>query len=241
MSTVLAIRHLGFEHLGVWHAALENRGMTIRYVDPAREDLAAMDAAGPDLVVVLGAPIGACDDELYPFLVEEVRLIERRLASGRPLLGICLGAQLIARALGAAVGPMADKEIGFAPLSLTAAGEASPLRHLDGWPVLHWHGDQFAMPEGATLLAATGACPHQAFTLGQQVLGLQCHLETDAQEIEAWLVGHCAELVASGRDPRAIRADAARYGPELAIRSAKVLNEWLDGCLQDYGTAFPRQ
>lgn len=231
MSTVLALRHLGFEHLGVWHSALERRGFAIRYVDPAREDLRAFDAADADLLVVLGAPIGACDDESYPFLSEEVRLIERRLAADRPLLGICLGAQLIARALGASVGPMAEKEIGFSPLSLTGAGEGSPLRHLDGWPVLHWHGDGFAMPDGAELLAATPACPHQAFALGRNVLGLQCHLETDAAEIEAWLVGHCAELVASGRDPRAIRADAARYGPELAIRSAKVLGEWLDGCL----------
>ena len=231
MSTVLALRHLGFEHLGVWHGALEARGFAIRYVDPAREDLAAIDAAEADLMVVLGAPIGACDDDIYPFLADEVRLIERRLAAGRPLLGICLGAQLIARALGAKVEPMAVREIGFAPLTLAPAGEASPLRHLGVWPVLHWHGDQFAMPEGAELLASTPACPHQAFALGANVLGLQCHLETDAAEIEAWLVGHCAELVASGRDPRAIRADAARYGTELAIRSTKVLGEWLDGCL----------
>jgi GMP synthase (glutamine-hydrolysing) len=227
--SVLAIRHLGFEHLGVWHAALERRGFKIRYVDPAREDLDALDAAEADLLVVLGAPIGAFDDAIYPFLTGEVRLIERRLATDRPLLGICLGAQLIARALGANVAPMADKEIGYTPLTLTEAGEQSPLAALGDWPVLHWHGDQFEMPEGTTLLAATEHCPHQAYSLGPNVLGLQCHLETDAAEIEAWLVGHCAELIASGRDPRAIRADAARFGPELAERSTRVLDTWIDG------------
>jgi GMP synthase (glutamine-hydrolysing) len=229
LKTVLAIRHLGFEHLGVWQAPLEQLGFAIRHADPAREDLDAIDAAEPDLLVVLGAPIGAFDDALYPFLTSEVRLIERRFATGKPLLGICLGAQLMARALGASVAPMAEKEIGYSPLMLTEAGRQSPLKALGAWPVLHWHGDQFEMPEGTTLLAATGHCPHQAYSRGPNVLGLQCHLETDAADIEAWLMGHSAELIASGRDPRAIRADAARFGPELARRSSAVLGAWIEG------------
>ncbi|KRA84130.1 glutamine amidotransferase [Altererythrobacter sp. Root672] len=229
MKTVLAVRHLGFEHLGVWDAALADFGFEVLYCDPTVDDLDSIDAVEPDLLVILGAPIGAYDDELYPFLTSEVRLIERRLAVARPLLGICLGAQLIARALGAKVAPMADKEIGFSPLELTEVGLASPLGHIEDWPVLHWHGDQFDLPEGSTLLASTEQCPNQAFAIGPNVLGLQCHLEADAREIESWLVGHCAELIASGRDPRAIRADAARFGPQLETRATRVLRSWIAG------------
>ena len=229
MKSALVLRHLGFEDLGVWAATLADCGYAAAYCDVPTMDFAGMDAGAPDLLVVLGAPIGACDDELFPFLGPEVALIERRLASGKPLLGVCLGAQLIARALGRPVAPMAAKEIGFSPLSLTEAGEHSPLRHLGGWPVLHWHGDQFELPAGATLLAATDHCPHQAFAIGANVLALQCHLETDADEIEHWMIGHSAELIAAGLDPRVIRADAARFGPRLAERSDRVLREWIEG------------
>ena len=95
--------------------------------------------------------------------------------------------------------------------------------------MLHWHGDQFDLPTGATLLAATAHCPHQAYAIGANVLGLQCHLETDADEIEHWLVGHSAELIAAGRNPNTIRTDAARFGPRLAERSDRVLRDWLEG------------
>ena len=229
MKTALVLNHLGPGDLGIWRATLAGCGYAVVDCNAPKADFAGIDAAAPDLVVVLGAPIGAHDDELFPFLGPEVGLIERRLAAGKPLLGVCLGAQLIARALGAAVAPMPAKEIGFSALSLTDAGEASPLRHLGDWPVLHWHGDQFEPPAGAVLLAATDRCPHQAYAIGRNVLGLQCHLEADADEIEDWLVGSSAELVAAGYDPRAIRADAARFGPRLTERSNRVLREWLEG------------
>lgn len=233
MKTAIAIRHVAFEDLGVFAPVLEELSYRIHYADPGILDagaLAALDVESPELLVVLGAPIGACDETTYPFLLAELELIGRRLRSGKPLLGICLGAQLIARALGAKVAPMGVKEIGFGGLQLTAEGAASCLGELgDDGSVLHWHGDMFELPPGATLLARTDICPNQAFMLGTAVLGLQFHLEADPARIEQWLIGHAAELSASRIDPPTIRRQAKDVGEELRRRGQRVLRRWLAG------------
>ncbi|WDZ94866.1 glutamine amidotransferase [Herbaspirillum sp. WKF16] len=225
--TVLAIRHVHFEDLGSLAPALLERGYAVRYLDAAIDDLDAVDAHAPDLLAVLGGPIGAFDEARYPFLQAELALVRRRLQSRRPLLGICLGAQLIARALGAKVYPMGVKEIGYAPLELTTQGKSSALAPLEGVPVLHWHGDQFDIPAGAAYLAATGTGAHQAFALGDAVLGLQFHLEAEAATLERWLVGHAGELAQCGIDPRTLRAQAAQSGKRLEAAAAEVLARWL--------------
>jgi GMP synthase (glutamine-hydrolysing) len=230
MKTVLAIRHIHFEDLGTLEPLLRQRGYKIQYCDIGDHSLMTMVAEEPDLMVVLGAPIGAYDEATYPFLSQELMLIEQRLAARRPLLGICLGAQLMARALGAKVAPMGHKEIGFSPLTLTAASLASPLSRLaSDQPVLHWHGDQFAIPSGLDSLAATPLCPHQAFALGSYALGLQFHLEADSEHIEQWLVGHADELGQAGIDPVILRAQAQTHGPRLKAASQAVFSAWLDG------------
>lgn len=225
----LAIRHLHFEDLGTLEPLLQARGHTIQYLDATQDDLSRLDGRDADLLVVLGGPIGACDDDAYPFLVEELAAVRRWLAAGRPLLGICLGAQLIARAMGARVEPMGRKEIGFAPLVLTPAGEASPLAMLAGTPVLHWHGDRFDIPPGAVRLASTAVCAHQAFAVGRHVLGLQCHLEADPLRIERWLVGHACELAQAGIDARTLRAEAQAVQARLPQAASAVFARWLDG------------
>ena len=230
MKHVVAIRHVHFEDLGTLELVLEQRGYAVRYHDVGLDDFAALDPLEPDLLVVLGGPIGVYETEAYPFLIDETALIARRLASGRPILGICLGAQLVAAALGAKVAPTGVKEIGFSPLTLTEAGRAGPLRHLDGVAVLHWHGDAFAIPEGAEHLAATPVCATQAFAVGRNVLGLQFHPEADTQHgFERWLVGHAAEIAGAGIDPRVLRADARRLGPPLALAATAMFGAWLDG------------
>lgn len=218
----IAIRHLAFEDLGLIGPALEARGFAVRYVEAGLDDLAALAPAADDLMIVLGGPLGAYEEAVFPWLADEIEVIRRRIAARLPLIGICLGAQLIARALGAAVYPGREKEIGWAPVTLTTAGHASPLKVLDGVPVLHWHGDTFDLPEGALRLAATGLTLNQAFSVGEQILGLQFHVEVTEAQFERWLIGHRAEL---GTVPRlaipqlraetrrvAARAEAAGYG-----------------------------
>ncbi|MDH2433959.1 glutamine amidotransferase [Pokkaliibacter sp. MBI-7] len=233
MKSVVALRHLQFEDLGTLEPLLQEQGYQVTYVDATQANLARLDAIGPDLLVILGGPVGAFDDDTYPFIAEEAALVKTRLQSRRPLLGICLGAQLIARVLGATVSPMGYKEIGFAPLSLTTAGLNSPLAALGDIPVLHWHGDQFEIPQGATRLAGTECCPNQAFAYGRNVLGLQFHLEADPSRIEQWLVGHANEIGQVGIDPRQLRAQAQPLKGALERVAREAMSAWLEHTVID--------
>lgn len=226
MKTAVAIRHLAFEDLGIIEPWLTRRGWRISTYDAGGDELWKIDLAQVDLLVVLGGPIGAGDDAVYPFLTEEVALIRQRLDSARPLLGICLGAQLMARALGAAAAPMGSKEIGYAPLTMTPEGATSPLARIGDQPVLHWHGDQFGLPTGSASLATTPACPHQAFMVGDHVLAWQFHLEVDAARIEQWLVGHVGDLREAGIDIAALRHEAAWHRAGLAQALDAVMSDW---------------
>lgn len=239
MKTAIAIHHVCFEDLGTLEPLLEARGYTVRYVDATVDDLRRLDVITPDLLVVLGGPIGAFDEALYPFIADELTLLRQRLESRRALLGICLGAQLTARALGAHVGSMGTKEIGYAPLSLTVEGKASPLGALGDVPVLHWHGDQFDIPAGAVRLAATEVCPNQAFAFENHVLGLQFHLEADARRIERWLVGHHCELAQSGIDLCELRSRAHALQAPLSAAACAVFSRWLDALEPDLQPGRP--
>ena len=227
---VLAIRHVHFEDLGSFEKVLGERGRLVRYLDVGFARIHAPNPVAASLLVVLGGPINACDDVRYPTLAPLAAMIEKRIAAGLPTLGVCLGAQLIARVLGARVYPAAQREIGWTPLTLTPAGFASPLRHLDGarTSMLHWHGDTFDLPQGATRLASTPACENQAFSWGEHVLALQCHPEIRAERFEPWLIGHAAELATAGVDVNALRADTARFGPALEVAASRALGDWLD-------------
>jgi GMP synthase (glutamine-hydrolysing) len=227
-KTAVAIRHVHFEDLGAFDGVLRRHGYAVRYCDAGIDDIDGEDPLAPELIIVLGAPIGAYEELAYPFLRHELALLERRLAAARPTLGICLGAQLMARALGARVYPAPAKEIGWGELQLSEAGRNGPLRHLTGVPVLHWHGDTFDLPEGAELLASTEICPNQAFSFGRHAFACQFHPEISGRGFERWLIGHSVEIAAvAGASPELLRRDAERFASQAARRGEACLSEWL--------------
>ncbi|MCX5496358.1 glutamine amidotransferase [Kaistia dalseonensis] len=227
LKTVQAIRHIGFEDLGSFADPLTAAGYDIEYIDVAERDPATVDPLGADLLVVLGGPIGVYDHDSYPVLTGEMRLLRARLAADRPTLGICLGAQLMAAALGARVYPGPAKEIGWSALDLSDAVAANPLAVLRNVAVLHWHGDTFDLPKGGTLLASTPLCMNQAFSRGPNVLGLQFHPEVQGARFEHWLLGHASELAAAGIDPGTLRRDAGWLASALEGAGAILVAGWL--------------
>lgn len=226
MKTLLAIRHVPFEDLGSYALPLAAAGYAIRYVDAPTADFAALAKQPWDLLVVLGAPIGVNDGADYPFLAPELGFVTARLESGAATLGICLGSQLIAKALGARVQRLTAMEVGWKPLRLTDPGRVSPLRHLSG-PVFHWHGEGFDLPAGAVSLASTDITPHQGFTWGKATLAMQFHPEVTQRGLEQWYVGNTIELKALGLKPGELRRSAAAHAAAMQVQAAASLHEWL--------------
>ncbi len=234
MRTAVALRHVHFEDLGLIEPLLRRAGYHVRYVEAASGDVGDIDTLRPDLLIILGGPVGVYEEHLYPFLTDELRLIERRMSRHQPVLGICLGAQLMARALGARVYAGPVKEIGWGAISLSDAGRGGVLASLADGPVLHWHGDTFDLPEGATHLASNDQYQNQAFSYGATALALQFHAEMLAEKIDYWLIGHAAEI---GTQPaisvEGLRGDTASFGTAARLRGEKCFDMWLDLLQQD--------
>jgi GMP synthase (glutamine-hydrolysing) len=226
MRRLLVLQHVAHEILGTLDPLLRAARCRIRYVNFGRDPDACPDAAGYDGLIVLGGPMNCDQVQRHRHLAHEVECIRTAIRRGRPVLGICLGSQLIARALGAAVTRNPVKEIGWYDVSPTAAGAADPLfRHFGGTEkIFQWHGDTFAIPEGAVHLATSPDCAHQAFRFGDNVYGLQFHLEVDAPMIHRWLHTpvNCREL-----DDLQGRIDPARIAAEtpLHIGRARALGD----------------
>lgn len=237
---ILAFRHVPHEHLGSIAASLDAAGLDWRYVDwfadPGQLDLG--EAHG---LVVMGGPMGVYEMDRYPFLAREVALIREAVRGGLPVLGVCLGSQLLAHALGARVYPNPVKEIGWYPVEVTADGEGDGLlKHLAPRRVVfQWHGDTFDLPEGAVHLAHAPACHHQAFRWGDRAYGLQFHLEVDRGMIEEWLAepGGCAEVTAACGPgaPAAIRRGSPGHLHDLGPIARRVFGEF---CSLIKGSAF---
>ena len=228
MKKLLAIRHVPFEDLGSYALFLSDAGYSIQYVEAATADFTALAKRSWDLLVVLGGPIGVNDGADYPFLAPELNFVEARLKADAPTLGICLGSQFIAKALGAKVHRIKQAEIGWSPLSLTEAGKASPLKHLTG-PVFHWHGEAFDLPAGALNLASTALTPHQGFSWGKATLAMQFHPEVTQRGLEQWYVGNTSELRELDLKPGELRRGAAAHAAAMQEQGGLLLNDWLAG------------
>jgi len=235
MKPVLAVRHVAHEGLGTISDALWRNDVPVQIVDAFSDSLPNFDPRMWSGLVVMGGPMNVDEVEKYPFLAEEVEWLRSAVDAGLPVLGVCLGAQLLAKALGARVYPNRVKEIGWYDIeTLPPAGDdrlfgglSRPSDVEEGTvgrrghdlsygssgvriKVFHWHGDTFDLPEGAVQLARGGQCENQAFRYGRSAYGLQFHMEVTAEIIEDWLCegGNCGELAGlTYIDPAAIRRE----------------------------------
>jgi GMP synthase (glutamine-hydrolysing) len=189
MKKLLVVQHVAFEILGTLNPLLKSAGFRIRYVNFGRHPEAQPSLDRYHGLVVLGGPMNADQFDRFPHLETEVRLIEKAIDRELPVLGICLGAQLIARALGAEVKRNRQKEIGWYDVSLTDEGTHDPLfGHFEPTErIFQWHGDTFDLPRSCVHLASSPTCMNQAFRYRSNVYGLQFHMEVDEPLIERWL------------------------------------------------------
>jgi GMP synthase-like glutamine amidotransferase len=187
------LQHVPFEGLGCiepWLVAARYEITYTRFF----ESVELPEPGAVDLLVVLGGPMSVNDETEFPWLAREKQFIRRAIAAGTPVLGICLGAQLIANALGARVARNREKEIGWFPVDATPAAGPALFHFPPSAEVFHWHGETFDLPPGAVHLARSAGCEHQAFQLGRSALALQFHLETTPAAARAMVEQGGAEL-----------------------------------------------
>ena len=220
---VVAFRHVPFEGLGWIASALAAHQVEVEYADPYREGAPLPDVDGAAGLIFMGGPMSVNDG--LPWLRQEEGFIRRAAARGKPVVGVCLGAQLIARSLGARVYRNAVKEIGWFDIRLTPAARDDAL--FTGLPaqetVFHWHGETFDLPPGAVLLASSDRCLHQAFRLGSNVYGLQFHPEVTPEMIADWCGqdANCGDLRELDRP-----IDPHLHAPRLAGLSRTIFGRW---------------
>jgi GMP synthase (glutamine-hydrolysing) len=232
---VLILRQVAHESAGTLENAFVKADLPFRYLDLFAQCPSFIDYNQILGLVVMGGPMNVDDVQQYPFLAQEIRWIREAVTQGIPLLGICLGAQLIARAMGSKVYPNGIKEIGWYPLELTPAAADDRLFAGCGpdLTVFQWHGDTFDLPTGAIHLAQSPLCRNQAFRIEPSTYGLQFHIEMTADMVEDWLTEsiNSRELATVDYiDPQEIRRKIPRELPALQILASGVLSRFATLC-----------
>jgi GMP synthase (glutamine-hydrolysing) len=230
MEQVLVFQHDPFQDLGYFAEVLERHRTDYRVVRMFHGENPAEHWERVRALIVLGGPMSAEDEECYPFLRWEKRIIRAAIDESIPILGVSLGAQLIAAALGAAVFQGRVREIGWNPISITPHGQVDSL--LGYLPecatVFQWHGDGFDLPPGAIRLASSVHYETQAFRLRKNIYGLQFHLEVTPVMIGRWLEERSKDLAQAPYVlPDKIRADTLSYAPALKYYGERFFSEFI--------------
>ena len=234
MKKLLVLQHVPHEILGTLNPLLKRAGFRIRYVNFSRHPDAHPSLDGYEGLVILGGPMSVNDAARLPHLTVEMRLIEQAMKNNLPVLGICLGAQLIAKTLGSAVYPNHEKEIGWYDVSPTEHAETDPLlaAFAATETIFQWHGETFDIPKTGRHLAFSSLCHNQAFRYGANVYAFQFHLEVDERMIQRWLKieENKTEIAALGGkiDPDQIRRETATHIRRLHELSDQIFGEFID-------------
>ena len=228
LPTVLVLQHEAVEPLGAIGDALCAAGVAARYVRVYDGEPVPGDLDGMDGLIVMGGPMGVSEQDRYPFLSDEIRLLQHTWREGLPILGVCLGSQLLAAALGAPVTPAPRPEIGWYDVFMTEAAAEDPLwtGMTSAWTGFHWHGDVHGLPPGATRLAHSGLTPCQAFRAGRHAYGFQFHLEVTRPIIEDWLATFAEEARDGTQDRAQILAGADRHLAAMRDIGVHVFGQW---------------
>jgi GMP synthase (glutamine-hydrolysing) len=235
---ILVIRHVEPEGSGAIGEALRSRSIEERLVRIDAGERVPERLDGARGLLVMGGPMGVYEADRFPHLREEMRLIERAVSDGAPVLGVCLGSQLVAAALGARVTRAAQREIGWREVRLLADAQVDTL--FAGCPSsftpLHWHGDVWGLPSGAVPLASSEQTPHQAFRFGVSTWGLLFHMEMRLPQVEAMAATFADDLARAGMRPEDVLGPAAARIAALEPIASRVFGAWADR-IKDRGAA----
>jgi GMP synthase (glutamine-hydrolysing) len=230
MAKVTVLQHEPFEKLGIIGDALRSAAISYEYVRSFEGQPVPRYMAGVDGLVVMGGSMGVYEHHWHPFLLDEVKLIETAIEEGKPVLGVCLGSQLLATALGAQVRKATHKEIGWYPIRVGQGSAGDKV--LGGAPssftAYHWHGDIFELPQGATSLASSDLTERQAFRYGTNAYGLLFHMEATHRIVEDMVNGFAEELEEERLDGQAILSRAADYLPGLQEIGRRAFAGWAE-------------
>jgi GMP synthase (glutamine-hydrolysing) len=231
---ILVFQHVPYEPLGTLDPLLKRAGFRIRYINFGREPESRPRLDGYEALIILGGPMNSDQIDAHPNLITEVEIISEAVARDMSVLGICLGAQLLAKALGGSVSRNATREIGWYDVELTADGACDPVlsAFTPVQQVFQWHQDGIQLPPGIVHLASSDASSVQAFRHGEHVYGFQFHLEVNRSLIERWLTVPANQLVLqdeAGRiDPEVIRTQTSKWVSDLEELSQATFSRWID-------------